>query len=679
MSACNSPPLVRFYDLPVANALLLGVLASLLALAPLASTARAEYGPGAIVASATTTQLGDRDSSQPAISRDSRYVAFRTGASALLGPSPDPTVPFTTGIVRKDLLTGAVDVVAPPGAGGTISISGDGRYVLFETSEPLVPGDANTRSDVYVRDMTRGLTDVDAYELVSSLDGPEKSPSYASGGTASRAGQLGASLSMDGRTAVFWTDSPSNLPTGSATAPRAQVFVRSLDRQETRLVTRDKADPTLPGTPVPVAPGSGYDPQLTTPLPVLSGDGTKVAWQDSNLGREVDLLPGEPTSVGGFLWRDLTAGPGALPRRVTGLADADDPGCPPGFVFANDPAATGPCYGPFASGEADDPSRSSQFVGYRLSMSDDGRRLLFISNAKRRPDDPQLQRPGVYLVDMTPGLSRKQATREPFGASKALWEAGRGILEAALSGDGRHVVFSSRNNAFDGLRPIGTFQTGELIATNLFAVDLDGDSVERVTRGYDGSDYLGPLIDPQQGGGNDDTFVERLATSEDASTVAFQAADGNLFVGDANSVNDVQVVRRVVTVAPPVLDPQPAPPAVRADAKVTPLKPIHPIIGYVVLGKRGVATVRVRVPAAGRLGAQATSRSRAGRVMVGKANRRLRRPASVTLRIWPSKAALKALRRQARLKVVMRIRYRPRSGASTGASRSYALTRGEVR
>jgi Tol biopolymer transport system component len=666
---------VRFYDPPLADALLVGVLAGLLGLVPLASTARAEYGPGAIVASATTTELGDRDSSQPAISRDGRYVAFRTQASALLGPSPDPSVPFTSGIVRKDLLTGAVDVVGPPGAGSPISISGDGRYVLFETSKPLVPGDTNTRSDVYVRDMTRGLTDVDAYELVSSLDGPPKAPSYGAGGTAGRAGQQGASLSVDGRTAVFWTDSTSNLPTGTSTAPRAQVFVRSLDRQETRLVTRDKDDPTLPGTPVPVS--NGY-PDYTSPQPVLSGDGTKVAWQDSNPGRQIELLSGEPTNVGAFLWRDLTAGPSAPPRRLTGIADRDDPACPADSVYQPNPTATGPCYGPFASGEVNDAAGLS-FLNNRLSISDDGSRLLFLSQANRRPYDVQLQRPGLYLVDMTPGLSRKQATREPFGVSKALWQAGRGLLDATLSGDGRHVVFSSRNNAFDGLRPIGSFQTGELTATNVFAVDLDGGSVERVTRGYDGSDYLGALLDPQQGGGNDDTFVETLATSDDASTVAFQAADGNLFVGDANAVNDVQVVRRVVSLAPPVLDPQPAAPAVRPDAKVTPLKPIHPIIGYVVLGKRGVATVRVRVPAAGRLSAQATSRSRAGRVMVGKASRRLRRPASVSLRIWPSKAALKVLRRQARLNVVMRIRYRPRSGASTGASRSYALSRGEVR
>jgi WD40-like Beta Propeller Repeat len=670
--------MVRTPDLLAARAAVtLAIFGASTLLLVVATAARAEYTPGADPVSATETQLGDQPSTNPAMSRDGRYVVFRTESLDLLGPSPDPNIPYTQGLVRKDLLTGALEPIGPPGTGGSPSISADGRYVLFESTTQLVPGDTNTRSDVYVRDMTRAVTDAGAYELVSSLDGPEQAPVYATGG--SRAGQRGFGLSSDGRTAVFWTEGQSNLPAGgNATTPRAQVFVRYLDRDGTRLVTRDKADPTLPGTPVPP---SGGDPASAAPNPALSGNGTAVAWLDTNPVRQVRYLNGEPTvgaaAGAAFLWRDLTGGLAASARRLTGISDPDDPACPADFAYVESETATGPCYGPFTTSDAQQLS-SVAATNQPLSISDDGRRVAFISPAHRRPFNPAFDRGGAYVVDMTPGLSRKQGTREPVSLSKALYEL-RPIQAVDLSGDGRHLIISSKSNTFDGPRPIGVFQTGELTATNVFVVDLGAGSIERATRGFDGSDYLGTLVDPLAGGIHNDTLVANLSASDDASTIAFDAADGNLFVGDANGVQDVQVVREAPTFSPGIVPPAASPPAVLPDAKVTPLKPIHPIIGYVVIGRHGVATVRVRVPSAGRLSAEAKGRAGRRRVLVGKATRRVRKPATTVIRVFPSKSALAALRRHTRLKVTMRILYRPRRGASTRASRGYTLSRGEVR
>ncbi|HEY6781063.1 MAG TPA: hypothetical protein VI111_08920, partial [Thermoleophilaceae bacterium] len=655
-------------------------------LAVLAHTppAAAEYAAGAEPASATATDLGDRDSTAPALSADGRYVVFRTESALVAGTSPDPAEPFTSGIVRKDLLAGGVELVAPPGAGGATSISGDGRYVLFETTLPLSPGDANTRTDVYLRDMTRPLTDVDAYELVSSLDGPPRSPTYRAGGTAGRSGQQGFGLSRDGRTAVFWTGSQSNLPGGGAAdTPRSQVFVRSLDSQQTRLVTRDKDDPTLPGTPV--APDSPVlPPELRNdpppPQPVLSGDGTVVAWQDVDAGRQTRFLPGETPAISHYLWRDLAAGPTALARRVTGASDLDDPACPPGAQYLPSDVATGPCYGPFASSEAM-PLDGTQPSSRPLSISDDGRRLVFISAARRRPYDAQFQRPGVYLVDMREGLSRKQGTSEPVSLSKAISEL-RPIQEAVISGDGRHIVFSSRNNAFDGPVPIGSFQSGELTATNVFVLDLDAAALERVTRGLDGGDYRGRLLDLRLGT-YEDTGVQQLAASSDAGAIAFQADDGNLFVGDANGVKDVQVARRVaVADEPAVGGPPPAAGGavepVPVEPPIRPLPPVHPVIGYVQVAAGGVASLRIRVPAAGRVSARANGRAGRRRLAVGATSRTLAGAATVTLRLPPSAAARRALRR-APLAVTLQVRYRPLHGASSRASRRYTLARGAAR
>jgi hypothetical protein len=665
MSCCNQTPTVSISHSPAIAAIILLSVAA--ATASLPATARADYGAGGDVASASATELSDQDSTAPAVSRDGRYVVFTTTSPLLLGPSPDPAEPFTSGLLRKDVLTGALDVVAPPDAIGPTSISADGRYVLFSTPDALTAADSNNRRDVYLRDMSLALSDVAAYELVSSLDGPEQSPDYPQGSPGSTPGDRGQALSSDGRTAVFWTDGISNLA-GPGT-PRAQVFVRALDRQETRLVTREKTDPTLPGEPA--------EPTLAAinPHPVVSGDGTTVAWQDSAPELQLDLLPGEPSGVA-FLWRDMRAGPGVAARRATGIADQDDPACDRTARFQNVETITGPCYGPFSTPEAQDPSVQGA-ADRPLSISHDGRRLLFLSPAHRRPFDPQTARAGLYLVDMAPGLSRKQATSEPVSVNSALTTAGRGILQATLAPDGRHIALVSRNNAFDGPRPVGSFQTGELIATNVFVLDLGSNTIERATRGFAGGDYTGPI--DTQSGLPDDTFAGEVAVSHDASVVAFQARDGNLFVGDANGVADIQVVRRVVDFLPPVVVAQPDDDPIPGQPKVKPLRPVHPLIGYVKLGAHGVATLRVRVPAAGRLIAEASGRVGGRRLIVDKANRRLRRAANTTLRLWPSKSAVQALRRRGQLPVTVKITYRPRRGATTKASRRYTLDREALR
>lgn len=102
---------------------------------------------------------------EPAVSRDGRYVAFRNNGGAL-----DVGVP-TSGwqVVRKDRLTGELRLVSAS-AGGVASdresrdpsISDDGRYVAFR-SGAFNLGFANTNNayyQVYVKDMTTGAIEV---------------------------------------------------------------------------------------------------------------------------------------------------------------------------------------------------------------------------------------------------------------------------------------------------------------------------------------------------------------------------------------------------------------------------------------------------------------------------------------------------------------------------------------
>jgi Tol biopolymer transport system component len=71
------------------------------------------------------------------------------------------------------------------------SISGDGRYVAFETSgTSLVNGDTNNSQDIFLRDRTSGIT--------SRI-------SVATFGTEANNDSQRPALSGDGRYVVFWS------------------------------------------------------------------------------------------------------------------------------------------------------------------------------------------------------------------------------------------------------------------------------------------------------------------------------------------------------------------------------------------------------------------------------------------------------------------------------------------
>ena len=97
------------------------------------------------------------------ISADGRYVIFASDDKDM-----------TTGdanakrdIFRRTLATGATVRVSRRIAGGTElqandfgSISGNGRYVVFESDSKLIPTDANNQRDIYRRDLVTGKLEV---------------------------------------------------------------------------------------------------------------------------------------------------------------------------------------------------------------------------------------------------------------------------------------------------------------------------------------------------------------------------------------------------------------------------------------------------------------------------------------------------------------------------------------
>ena len=108
--------------------------------------------------------LGNGDSFFPAISADGRFVAFMSNASNLVSGDTNGE----RDVFVRDRAQGTTERVSVAtggaqgiGSSGGPSISGDGRYVAFDSGAAnLVAGDTNRKSDIFVRDRKTGKTEL---------------------------------------------------------------------------------------------------------------------------------------------------------------------------------------------------------------------------------------------------------------------------------------------------------------------------------------------------------------------------------------------------------------------------------------------------------------------------------------------------------------------------------------
>jgi Tol biopolymer transport system component len=223
------------------------------------------------------------------LSTDGQYIAFGSDASNL---TPGDTNQNTDVFVH-DMTTGITSRVSvatdgSQGSGGENgsyggAISDDGRYVGFQSdNENLVPGDHNGAFDVLVHDRQTGVT-----ELVST-------PGV---GRQANGDSLWPTLSAHGRYIAFDSDA-SNLTTRETNGD-GNVFV--LDRQ-----TSAMSRVSLPG-PGGRGPGDGFDS-------VISANGRYVAFVSSS-GR---LTPGDANHAADVFVRDRRT---SVTRRVSVATD----------------------------------------------------------------------------------------------------------------------------------------------------------------------------------------------------------------------------------------------------------------------------------------------------------------------------------------------------------------------
>jgi len=326
----------------------------------------------------------------------------------------------------------------------------------------------------------------------------------------------------------------------------------------------------------------------------LSADGTTVAWTGGNTAAQTRMLGGENPDPAFlyYLWRRIGDGLAAPTRRITGLADPDDPACvsPP---VNYDRISTGPCYGPLTDQEGIPADVGSQVP----ALSGDGRTVAFLSGAAQRPLGTANPGLDLFVTEMTPGLSRKQATveltRDTLDNDVATAPP---VNSVSISPDGGYLAITTARTRFV-LSALQQLSEPRSVPgpRELYVVDLGARTLERVTHSFSGGDI--------------DSGVQEGATiSNGGERVAFASFAGNLFFGDANQRSDAFVASR-----------QPDPGSEQLEgglgeggsAGTIEIDRGGPQIGVKARSKAGgEVLLSVSVPAAG--GVKAVARARAG-------------------------------------------------------------------
>jgi Tol biopolymer transport system component len=235
----------------------------------------------------STGNQANGDSIQPAFSGDERYLAFESTATNLVaghtnvgdiylhdtcfGP-PSGCVPST--VVASLTASGA----QASGSSSYPKVSLDGRYVAFNSTAQLVPGDTNTVNDLYIRDTCNngppgcGPTTIRA-SLTSAGVGPNAD------------GVVKTALSDDGRYAAFESSDPVFFP--SDPSPTFNVLVR-----DTCLGAAAGCVTTTTRLSIPF--GGGTPPDNQSNDPALSADGSIMSFTSYS----DNLVPGGVSPAG---------------------------------------------------------------------------------------------------------------------------------------------------------------------------------------------------------------------------------------------------------------------------------------------------------------------------------------------------------------------------------------------
>jgi Tol biopolymer transport system component len=381
------------------------------------------------------------DSDAPAISGDGRYVAFESVGAYTPGDAGMDGDVFVRDLqtgktVRASVKSNGAEVNSADGSEGA-SISADGRFVAFTSDAALSPGDTNGALDVYVHDFKTGTT---------------RRMSLTSGGAQVIADSENASISADGRYVAFQSDGAL---TPGDTNGVTDVYVRDRSTGKTTRASlrAGLAQPTEDSTD-----------------PSISGDGRYVAFvtPDGHMTAQPDY-GNSPLLDDDVFVRDMT---NHTTKRVS-LESNGTEADPNAQVASRDPAisangnfVTFISQGKFVPADTNNVGdvyihslttnntslvsvKSNGTVGTGDSgvaapavLSSNGRYVAFESNADLVPGDGNGYR-DVYLRDRTTGTTKLVSVKSNGTQVAANHQ------EPSITADGRFVAFASLG-AFTG-------------------------------------------------------------------------------------------------------------------------------------------------------------------------------------------------------------------------------------
>ncbi|PYQ63925.1 MAG: hypothetical protein DMF53_08905 [Acidobacteria bacterium] len=364
---------------------------------------------------------GSADEGAFSLSADGRYVALTSSPGHLIPPQPGGT--SAPGLFLYDRVAGTFTLVSrklgaagAPGRASEISISGDGRLILFHSREPdLVPGQANPHNTVeslFLFDRNSGKTslvshagasaatvaDDYSYEAVISADGSRVvfyslADDLATGSPdsiAPEAASFGSALSGDGRWIVFGSNAGHLIAGQSGGLGFSNVFLHDRATGATTLASH------AAGSLTRTANGTSYALAVTP-------DGRWLLFTSD----ATDLIAGTAFSgkeFNDFLYDRLTGA--VVLAGPTYLESFANPGPQGGItpdgrwvVFTRSQAPLVPGHGPdqgdrdiylwdrltrsttLVSHTAAGPTATSGVKSYAPRISDDGRWVAFVSLA----------------------------------------------------------------------------------------------------------------------------------------------------------------------------------------------------------------------------------------------------------------------------------------------------------
>jgi Tol biopolymer transport system component len=197
-----------------------------------------------------TDGFADDVALNPAVSDDGRFIAFESRATDIVGGDTNARVDI---FLRDTLASTTVKITdgwsggyQADGSSANASISGDGRYVVFESlAKNLVPFDTNAKRDVFRHDTVTGVT---------------RRVSVPDGGGQHTFDSRNADISDDGMHVAFEAD--GGLAAGDSNG-KPDVYVHDIASENTERVSVDTGEVGLI---------DGYAPSI-------SGDGQVIAFE----------------------------------------------------------------------------------------------------------------------------------------------------------------------------------------------------------------------------------------------------------------------------------------------------------------------------------------------------------------------------------------------------------------